>query len=514
MVRRALAITFSIVVPAAAAAELSTVWSKSLKYQELDLTGFDCQVDESGAMYVLAVTYTPDASEDVFVAKIGLDGRSIWINRLKQPGDQMPVKIRLGSNGLVYVLSRSDVLTQSDVALRSLRASDGGTVWQHSWKTETKEAPLDLVVDSLNNVYTASVEKGFFHYRFPHVVVRKVRFDSPESSPTFRAQCASGQSLLRSFARPAGGMYFVMANGDSTAEDFREGSSYSSNLYFASPEGVFSAPIPMGFASAFAVDPVTDKVYCAGVGILPPTYIPADFWVARAPFQGNQEYSRQERLIKPQFRSALISKDHQLHVAGTYYNQTNGAQTPAWFVSDLDGFFFRPLPLETGEGKSRLNFIETDRFGGIFATDYPNFSNLHELDSESKTQVDYRPLGYPVTALSVGGQGHVGSIGSNRASLHRPLHLKDLYMGSTAITGGSTRTAIVRAYEPVSYPRMIALTHNGGPNVQIPSSAEIPAGAVAVSFLVATGSVSTPLSVKIKATLGKQLRSFQFSVLP
>ncbi len=497
-------------VPFAVHATLVQAWSKTINYGGQPVSFIDCGVDASASVFGIGSVIVSGQS-DVLVTKVSQTGSTLWTNRVNLAGDQFASRIVVDPSGDVFISYQDMAAFNSDAFVKRLRGTDGATLWTHSIKTPLHDIPFGLHLDGLGQLFLVWYQTNNYKEEAAVTIINQAALNT---SVTRKLTFPAGQNLLRSFARPAGGVFVALANRDSTPGGLLEGTSYTSGLYHLSAGNVLAPPVPMGYASVFAIDKLTDKIYSGGIA-LPTAASFTTCWHTRTPFGGQQEFSHTLNLTNPRYRDATFTKNGYLQIAGSFDYGAPDFQEPSWFWIEQQGLNMNITRLVSPAANDSLAFIGADNFGGLFGTsDGSPQSAIFEMDAILRTQVDTKLIPYRVTTQFVSPFGPIGTAGAGGGlSLFKPRDLKDIYMGSTQYTGGASATAIVRMYQPHTAVRTVALTKSGQ-NLGMPTSKDIIIGATSASFTVTTLPVGAPQECFIKATLAGSTRTFSFTVVP
>ena len=224
--------------------------------------------DDAGNIYITGQSW--DDERDFYTVKMDSLGNVLWTARYAGPGPflfahDIAIDIALDSNGDVFVTGPSNSPTAfPDYATIKYRGSDGAQLWLDRYHLST-DTPVDLIIDSQDNVYVTGFTEGQNHrittikYRNSDGARLWVALDTPavQNFATSLALDSQGDVYVAGRADPD----FDESNGNDNAVVIRhrasDGARLWTTLYGENAVGHFDAALDI-------IIDASDNVYISG----------------------------------------------------------------------------------------------------------------------------------------------------------------------------------------------------------------------------------------------------------
>lgn len=509
-IRFALALA-AVSISAMSHAYLLQEWTKTIVTGSTNYAN-DVAIDNAGNVYVLGSAN--DLTKSLFVTKIGPTGTTLWTKTYSSPaGTIRGFDIAVDGSGSIYFAF--DTL-QQQVNFRKLRGSDGATLGDLLVPLSvpfSDNRMCEILFDENGQMYLALMSTGFLTGA-PTLAVYNINLGAVASSTARSMTLGQETRMLQAKARPGGGIIVLAGIEVDASKD-----NFISNIYSFGPSG--SPKITsVGYATAFAVDPVTDDIHTIGgrgasFNRIYRQIAPLD----QGPVDG-QNNSTDFRSVF--IRDLLVTKNGTAMAAGGYLEEPDQDYLDsAYFRYPVTANFITGSFTATTSGNyQQAETIQSDNFGNITVAEYVTATQIRivELDAAYSGFIHTRsyslPTNGPDVCHAVNGAGLVAVASGDRVVVLKPRDLKDIYMGSTTIKGGLSATAIIRMYEPHTVQRIVNLSDDNAANVTIAASKVILANQTQVSATVITKAVTSNQVTTLSAKYGNQTRTFTFTVVP
>lgn len=517
MKRLCLALAFAVCASFSSATLLQS-WNKSVTVSGEVPIFQDVKVDSTGNVYAYG-TVEIGGNNDVVVIKYSPAGATLWTNRIALAGDQSARNLLIDGSGNLYIdFSTRPTISQSDVQLRKLRSTDGGTIGTLNYADpEVIEVNFGrLTVDQTGQVYWSYLETQIGSPFSDVYQIVRVNSSNMALSTKTPLVVPAGFGLMQTKPRPGGGLVMLIAKSLDGTQPL-DGRRHSSSLYeFVPTTGL--RQITLGSASTFVLNAEGSffglGAHDGGLGFS--TVLST--WGTLGG-QIDSGYRQTMDADNPYFRDAVYTKNKRIIGVGAIDGGSGRAEDCLMTQQIVEmGHIFQISSVVIGTNLNEVfDSIQLDGFFGLSAVENNGNSDngrIHELDEISCVSVDSRPLNYFVRAHAVNASGLIATAGNEGGvTLMRPRDMKDIYMGSTTIRGGLSATLNVRMYESHTVNRTVNLTDNSA-NVSMPATRVINAGTTIGNVVVTTTAVASPQVVTITAAYGSQRRIFTLTVTP
>lgn len=485
-------------------------WTKTLP---TNTTVAEVTVDSAGNTLLVGTDSTGDNA--LYVTKISPAGTNLWTQTISIAGSTNTEgrSVVVDSAGSVFI----EYIAGNNLNVRKLRGTDGVTLGTFvvpdiidAWAGRS-----DLVIDGANNVYLAA--RYFVQgTQLGGILVANINSASPANSTIRRHTTPYQTEIVKCRPRPQGGV--VVLAGINVDTKITDG-TFLSTLYSFAAAGSPTVT-PVGYATDFASIPGTTDTLIAGSFAQSIGYIHLQELSATGEIFNSRNGIVGSRTAA--FNDLFISKFGIVVTGGRVLEtgDTDSDSVVSAFDLNNDLQLVNNYPIATVGNDQEIYAVKGDAYGTIACAEFftSTMFKLIEIDPTSSSPISTRSYtssviaSRPTMAMNAAGFTSIGM--GNRVVGLKPRDLKDIYMGNTSYVGGTTATAIIRMYAPITSQRTVTLSDGGSPYVTIATSKVILAGQTQVSATVLTSSVPSTQNITLTAKYGNQTRTFALTLTP